>query len=106
MLNIRNEIWLESLSIIACAYQVVRSVSFSENFAYVLNGWSHTSLIKEQEIWVLLNIRRKTLWISFHGQDTQEGDNILLLVLHSYETLCSMKILWTLFLIGGADSQN
>ena len=23
-----------------CAYQGVRNVSFSENFAYVLNGWS------------------------------------------------------------------
>ena len=29
-----------------CAYQGVRNVSFSENFAYVLNGWLHPS--KEQ----------------------------------------------------------
>ena len=27
-----------------CAYQRVRNVSFSENFAYVLNGWSPKEL--------------------------------------------------------------
>ena len=26
-----------------CAYQGVRNVSLSENFAYVLNGWPHVS---------------------------------------------------------------
>ena len=25
-----------------CAYQEIRNVSFSENFAYVRNGWPHT----------------------------------------------------------------
>ena len=28
-----------------CAYQGVRNVSFSKNFAYVLNGWPHTSYL-------------------------------------------------------------
>ena len=36
----------------ACAYQGVRNVSFSENFAYVLNGWPQTvsNLIQRNEI--------------------------------------------------------
>ena len=37
----------------ACAYQGVRNVSFSENFAYVLNGWP----LKLIQIW---NLERKT----------------------------------------------
>ena len=27
--------------LLTCVYQEVRNVSFSENFAYVLNGWLH-----------------------------------------------------------------
>ena len=29
-----------------CAYQGVRNVSFSENFAYVLNGWPQSKILK------------------------------------------------------------
>ena len=32
-----------------CAYQGVKNVSFSENFAYVLNGWCHFHMNNKQE---------------------------------------------------------
>ena len=32
----------------SCAYQGVRNVSFLENFAYVLNGWSLAGLFDQQ----------------------------------------------------------
>ena len=48
-----------------CAYQEVRNVSFSENFAYVLKGWCQTSAWKSQFIskysfpWKHLSLERK-----------------------------------------------
>ena len=39
-----------------CAYQGVRNVSFSENFAYVLNGWS-----------ISMSLPNPTDFLSFEG---------------------------------------
>ena len=36
-----------------CAYQGVRNVSFSENFAYVLNEWSLTDFVIQALPWVI-----------------------------------------------------
>ena len=44
------------------AYQGVRNVSFSANFAYVLNGWP-VFIIKNN---ILLNIAEQTYYISTH----------------------------------------
>ena len=44
-----------------CAYQGVRNVSFSENFAYILNGWSPVSCFEE----VIGNILKVYCPISF-----------------------------------------
>ena len=42
-----------------CAYQGVKNVSFSENFAYVLNGWCHFQLNNKQEAIVYSQNNRK-----------------------------------------------
>ena len=48
--NISNSL----IRTLTCAYQGVRNVSFSENFAYVLNGWPPVpSLIKKFKTFVL-----------------------------------------------------
>ena len=42
-------VWVHSFSTYArtCSYQGVRNVNFSENFVYVLNGWSLSKLKKK-----------------------------------------------------------
>ena len=42
-----------------CAYQGVKNVSFSENFAYVINGWCHFQLNNKQEAIVYSQNNRK-----------------------------------------------
>ena len=45
-----------------CACQGVRSVSFSENFAYVLNGWSLKTTKKSFRLW---SKGGESFWIKF-----------------------------------------
>ena len=40
----KTNIWNPPIRTRSCSYQGVRNVSFSENFAYVLNGWSVTNM--------------------------------------------------------------
>ena len=35
----------------SCAYQGVRKVSFLNNCAYVINGWSHTQHLAITDTW-------------------------------------------------------
>ena len=48
--NISNSL----ISTRTCAYQGVRNVSFSEDFAYVLNGWIQTKQLPEIGGWLLI----------------------------------------------------
>ena len=66
----------------ACAYQGVTNVSFSENFAYVLNGWFLmpkvvTKVIRSD---FCLSFSVITQYLAWAGHILIKGDWILMLV--------------------------
>ena len=51
-----------------CAYQGVRNVSFSENFAYVLNEWTHPECVGPMKYPLFVGFPGKNIVLKFLGQ--------------------------------------
>ena len=72
-----------------CAYQGVRNVSFSENFAYVLNGWP---LIDLCELLFLVNNWRFTAQGKIYLLDLEKEDNLVQYSMHMINTIFTLTI--------------
>ena len=72
-----------------CAYQGVRNVSFSENFAYVLNGWP---LIGLCELLFLVNNWRFTAQGKIYLLDLEKEDNLVQYSMHMINTIFILTI--------------